>query len=269
MADIVLKDRTGDAQTFSDATALGVDTPDGGIAVFVSKDLVPEPYTHPDTHPASMITGLADVATGGSYNDLKDTPVGDYDSLQARTLDFALSEDLECYTHTLPELLRVTKGESYIVTWDGTSYTCTCKDITDEISAVLDRLYLGNPAQNPLLALMGGEDTGEPFYIQFDKTPENNTVMPLIVTLEKDATHTVSIVPVNAYKKLDAKYLPDGVATEAYVRQEIAKSGSVVSGEGITAADVTAMLASAGVIVPVAVEDNLLLSDSEGDIYIL
>lgn len=31
-------------------------------------------YTHPSTHPASMITGLADVATSGSYNDLKDKP---------------------------------------------------------------------------------------------------------------------------------------------------------------------------------------------------
>ena len=31
-------------------------------------------YTHPDTHPASMITGLATVATSGSYNDLNDKP---------------------------------------------------------------------------------------------------------------------------------------------------------------------------------------------------
>lgn len=31
-------------------------------------------YIHPSTHPASMITGLADVATSGSYNDLTDKP---------------------------------------------------------------------------------------------------------------------------------------------------------------------------------------------------
>ena len=31
-------------------------------------------YTHPDTHPADMITGLADVATTGSYKNLKDVP---------------------------------------------------------------------------------------------------------------------------------------------------------------------------------------------------
>nr|DAY56008.1 MAG TPA: hypothetical protein [Caudoviricetes sp.] len=32
-------------------------------------------YTHPATHPASMITGLAAVATSGSYNDLSDKPI--------------------------------------------------------------------------------------------------------------------------------------------------------------------------------------------------
>ena len=31
-------------------------------------------YTHPSTHPATMITGLASVATSGSYNDLTDKP---------------------------------------------------------------------------------------------------------------------------------------------------------------------------------------------------
>lgn len=31
-------------------------------------------YAHPSTHPASMITGLASVATSGSYNDLTDKP---------------------------------------------------------------------------------------------------------------------------------------------------------------------------------------------------
>ena len=39
-----------------------------GIATGANK------YTHPTSHPASMITGLADVATSGSYNDLSDKP---------------------------------------------------------------------------------------------------------------------------------------------------------------------------------------------------
>lgn len=38
------------------------------------KPAIPSAYAHPSTHPASMITGLADVATSGSYNDLSDKP---------------------------------------------------------------------------------------------------------------------------------------------------------------------------------------------------
>ena len=38
------------------------------------KPTIPSAYTHPTTHPASMITGLSSVATSGSYNDLSDKP---------------------------------------------------------------------------------------------------------------------------------------------------------------------------------------------------
>lgn len=39
-----------------------------------NKPTIPDAYTHPSTHPASMITGLATVATSGNYNDLSGTP---------------------------------------------------------------------------------------------------------------------------------------------------------------------------------------------------
>ena len=38
------------------------------------KPTIPEAYVHPDSHPVSMITDLATVATTGSYNDLTDKP---------------------------------------------------------------------------------------------------------------------------------------------------------------------------------------------------
>ena len=57
----------------SETTAKKIMTADertklSGIATGANK------YTHPTSHPASMITGLADVATSGSYNDLSDKP---------------------------------------------------------------------------------------------------------------------------------------------------------------------------------------------------
>jgi len=38
------------------------------------KPTIPAAYTHPSTHPASMVTGLSTVATSGSYNDLSNKP---------------------------------------------------------------------------------------------------------------------------------------------------------------------------------------------------
>lgn len=38
------------------------------------KPTIPAAYTHPASHPATMIDGLAGVATSGSYNDLSDKP---------------------------------------------------------------------------------------------------------------------------------------------------------------------------------------------------
>lgn len=44
------------------------------IALTTQQIKLPGGYDHPGTHPASMITGLATVATSGSYNDLSNKP---------------------------------------------------------------------------------------------------------------------------------------------------------------------------------------------------
>ena len=46
----------------------------GNYSDLVGKPVIPSAYTHPSTHPASMITGLSTVATSGSYNDLTNKP---------------------------------------------------------------------------------------------------------------------------------------------------------------------------------------------------
>ena len=46
----------------------------GSYDDLTDKPTIPAAYSHPASHPASMITGLADVATSGSYNDLDDKP---------------------------------------------------------------------------------------------------------------------------------------------------------------------------------------------------
>ncbi len=69
-------------------------------------------YTHPSTHPASMITGLATVATSGSYNDLSDTPT----IPSAITVDTALSS-----TSTNPVQNKVIYAELQNKVSDGTT----------------------------------------------------------------------------------------------------------------------------------------------------
>ena len=46
----------------------------GSYNDLTDKPTIPAAYTHPDTHPASMITGLSTVATSGSYADLTNKP---------------------------------------------------------------------------------------------------------------------------------------------------------------------------------------------------
>lgn len=84
----------------------------------------PPTYTHPSEHPASMITGLATVATSGSYNDLTDKPTIPSGESSTQTpsegLTYTLSED----------------GNSYIVSGIG---TCTDTDI------IIPSTYNGKP----------------------------------------------------------------------------------------------------------------------------
>lgn len=46
----------------------------GSYNDLTNKPTIPEAYSHPASHPASMITGLADVATSGDYEDLTNKP---------------------------------------------------------------------------------------------------------------------------------------------------------------------------------------------------
>lgn len=70
-------------------------------------------YVHPDTHSAGMITGLADVATSGSYNDLSNKPTIPTipsslpaDGGNADTVDGKHATDFASATHTHSEYVN-------------------------------------------------------------------------------------------------------------------------------------------------------------------
>ena len=88
------------AVTKSDITALGIPAQD-------------TTYTHPYSHPASMITGLATVATSGKYSDLEGTPTSlTADGGNADTAD-ALNTDAGSVTQPVYFKNGVPKATTY------------------------------------------------------------------------------------------------------------------------------------------------------------
>ena len=90
----------------TDATKVEASTVNGNIKVNDTETTV---YTHPTTHAASMITGLADVATSGSYTDLKNTPAVVISPGEANN-SAVLSGEYEGYTNEALSQVSVALG---------------------------------------------------------------------------------------------------------------------------------------------------------------
>lgn len=181
-------------------------------------------YTHPDTHPSVMIGGIAPVATGGNYESLYNTPcgpevvipLGEHRMTKIEAYD-DVYEGMAVAEHApaVGEVLRIAMGGSRLVL---TEYTGTVKDSGGT-------LYIGNRA----ILVEGSEDTGEDYYIVFYN-------LVAVLNMRKSLLYstgstkypwciTMGIVLENAVRKLDAKYLPDGIATEEFVRNAVAAGG--------------------------------------------
>lgn len=64
-------------------------------------------YTHPTTHPASMITGLANVAKSGSYNDLSYKP--NIPSIEGLASETYVNDKIDALVNDAPEALDTLK----------------------------------------------------------------------------------------------------------------------------------------------------------------
>ena len=71
----------------------------GSYNDLTNKPTIPEAYAHPASHPASMITGLATVATTGSYNDLANKPtIPTTVAAMTDAADYAKKTDIPTFT---------------------------------------------------------------------------------------------------------------------------------------------------------------------------
>ena len=253
MADIMLEDGSGVPQPYENVETLEVDSPGGGTEKFVHESLIPEAYTHPSTHPASMITGLAPAATRGSFSDLFNKPFCDLKPvLEEDNLPFSpiYDQDLEVCAYQSSSYFDLVKGEMYRVMWDGEEYICKCRDIEEDVqssSSMSCPLYLGRLRVHPLFAIFASEveDTSEPFLVTVTSSKDTENGSVIYISGTTSSTHTVSITPVNAIKKLDAKYLPDTAATKQWVREfaeEALAELDIPGGSGGTAVTETEIL---------------------------
>lgn len=139
------------------------------------------------------------------------------------SLDFALeTESSETYTAQMsPPTFELVTGETYFVEWDGTVYECVCKALLE------GRIwFIGNSK----LTSDSYEDTGEPFLISYSwiNSVASNQ-FNRFATLDTSASHTVRIYQVREFYKLKQEYLPDGTATEEFVKSQPDPFGAIIN----------------------------------------
>ena len=135
------------------------------------------------------------------------------------------------YVAQLPPTFEATVGETYKVSWDGTTYECACVNFNNTLT-------IGN------LAIVGqGSDTGEPFIIGIRDGKEIQ-----IITADPSASHTVSVSGfVSEVVKIDAKYLPNTIATKSEVEaaQTTAENAQTTANAARNTADAAQTTANA------------------------
>lgn len=167
------------------------------------------------------------VASSGNYNDLGCKPYGEIVILPEKRIAFSgnslgieglyVSDVAEGEDNTLLQAQdALVPGERYVVVWDGTEYALTAGDVNDFYENEDGLTYLGN--QSRLFGGIAGTpiDSGEPFII----LSKNGTT--IYIHTNTEGWHTVSVTPVNTVRRIDSKYLPEGLATTEEVALQLA-----------------------------------------------
>ncbi len=134
---------------------------------------------------------------GVSWNDLKDKPFGDADTviLEEQELQYDAEADGCVGTPTHP----IHDGDALTIVYDGKSYEC---------NAVFDASY--NSVDFGNFSIVGHPtDTGEPFFGSY--------IDGIVLIMPRDkASHTVKITAV-VTTKIPTRYLPDSIGGVQYV----------------------------------------------------
>ena len=160
-------------------------------------------HTPENTNPAVLATLLGDLNKQSDWNQNDDTQL-DYVKnrpfytsavetvlVEERTVSFKKEFGYNYYFGSFKPTFSATAGETYKVSWDGTTYECTCVNFKNIP-------VIGNLSING-----AGSDTGEPFLLKV----EQNLVR--IFTADTASSHTISIsIIAEEVVKINPKYLP-------------------------------------------------------------
>ena len=160
-------------------------------------------HTPDNTNPAVLATLLGDLNKQSDWNQNDDTQL-DYVKnrpfytsavetvlVEERTVSFEKDPKRDFYTGEFQSTFSATVGETYKVSWDGTTYECTCID--DGMLSLIGNLSI----------IGAGPDTGEPFLLAVGKGLVN------IATADTASSHTISVsIIAEEVVKINPKYLP-------------------------------------------------------------
>ena len=260
MADIILKDLYGAKQVYENVTELNLLTTSGDTKWYIER---PRDYfvlQNTDYEPSEEVVAIATAGVGPMLNGgeinllmLVYPPVEGVSEHPVVGLG-SIVDGVEAGYFYVYETL--TADEFHAVTSSGAGYTGTAEpgwNIKETVDGVKTLRHIDDP-ESVIITIPHPYTVVDEaaFYSYLSPVGQENKS----VTLTENGT--VEITPEPGSRGMRSVKVT--VAVEG--------GGNIVE-NAITAADVTAMLASAGVIEPVAVEDNLLLMDSENDIYIL
>lgn len=209
--NVVIKDSEGTDVVYENASEVELRTDSGGTAVFVHSDEIPD-----------QVQADWDQTDGTALDFIKNKPFGTMpDIVPEKEYTFGLGDDgvegiYSASDFALSQPLVV--GETYIVTWGDEKFECVARDaktisgIPEGVTFEYDA-YIGNSSlTGKSFGMDWGEDTGEPFMIGAGMDTDDTT----------QTVRKVRVVAVNNKKKLSAEWLPDGLATEEFVKEQIA-----------------------------------------------
>ena len=163
--------------------------------------------------------------TGISFNDLRDRPFGEStEVLFDQRVEFVNDSE----PAQIPQLLPLSVGDSYKVTWNGVEYDCIAFDSSELGDA--GSVAIGN------FPPMTGVDTGEPFL--FATVPVAGIT---VVIIPEETTEASVKIEGTVVKTIEPKFIPAGVGGGVViVRDSAMASGIAVVDQDVPTATMNA-----------------------------